>query len=48
MGLKLKAKLAKKSIIWPFVGKMADIAKNTKFDDSSVNAYGEICMILAV
>ena len=27
LGAKLKAKLAKKSIIWPLVGKLAEVAK---------------------
>ena len=35
LGAKLGAKFTKKSIIWPLVGKMPDIAKNTKFADSS-------------
>ncbi len=34
-GAKLKAKLANKSIIWPLVGKMSEIGKNTKFAGSS-------------
>ena len=35
LGLKLEGKLAKKSIMWPLVGKLAEITKNTKFADSS-------------
>ena len=35
LGLKLGAKFIKKSIIWPLVGKLAEITKNTKFADSS-------------
>ena len=31
----MKVKLVKKSIIWHLVGKMANIAKNTKFADRS-------------
>ena len=35
LGLKLGAKFIKKSIIWPLVGKLAEIRKNTKIADNS-------------
>ena len=34
LGAKLGAKFTKKSIIWPLVGKLAEITKNIKFADS--------------
>ena len=36
LGLKLGAKLTKKSIIWPLVGKLAEITKNTKFANDTL------------